>query len=175
MIEEKPLLSEWGSFYWVVPCVFLVWISVLMIDQKEWKKKALIFALIAYAAIYIYLMFIYRLPRSRTQLVLTPFRSYNEAVKYQGSLSTNQFFRSILFNILLYVPLGMIVCSLCNGKILIPFLIGLGITIATEVIQYLTHLGWAEFDDVVNNCIGMVIGIILYSLSKGILNKTIPK
>lgn len=121
-------------------------------------------------------MFLYRLPRSRTvMLILNPLRSIIDAIKYKGSISTNQFLRSILLNILLFIPLGMIISSLRNGTVIVPLFIGLGITIITEILQYLTKLGWAELDDVLNNCVGMAIGILLYKKSRHVFNKNIPQ
>ena len=108
-------------------------------------------------------------------LILNPLRSIIDAIKYKGSISTNQFLRSILLNILLFIPLGMIISSLRNGTVIVPLFIGLGITIITEILQYLTKLGWAELDDVLNNCVGMAIGILLYKKSRHVFNKNIPQ
>ena len=142
-----------------------IMVLIIYVDSKPWKRKSLAGALIGYLIVYIYLMFLYRLPGSyRLKLVLTPFSSYEKAMNYQGNISTNQFLRSILFNILLFIPLGMILSSLCNGLIIFPFLVGLIISILSETIQYISYLGWAETDDVINNSLGMLLGIEMYRL-----------
>lgn len=74
----------------------------------------------------------------------------------------------ILLNILLFVPMGY----------LLPFvferirpwqvlLIALLMSAATEVIQLVTKIGWFEFDDMLNNMLGCLIGLILARLLLG--------
>ena len=69
----------------------------------------------------------------------------------------------IILNILLYIPLGY----------LLPFVfervkpwqvlaIALGCSVLTEVIQLVGKIGWFEFDDMLNNTMGCVIGLVMY-------------
>ena len=76
-----------------------------------------------------------------------------------------QFFNSyparkeILDNIWLFVPLGTVLYRLFpKGWI---WIILLGVSVAIEVIQYVTGLGSAELDDVISNGLGGVIGVIV--------------
>lgn len=144
---------------------------MLLIDRKPWKRKALQLAVIIYGICYLYIVIIYRLPQSETVLILTPFNSYAKAFKFKGDFLSNYVIRAIILNIFLFIPLGMIVSSLFNGKVVLPFLIGVAIAIVTEITQYVAHLGWAEFDDVFNNSLGMLIGIWIYRALKLMLSK----
>lgn len=69
----------------------------------------------------------------------------------------------IVLNILLYIPLGY----------LLPFVfarikpwqviaVALGCSMITEVIQLVGKIGWFEFDDMLNNTLGCVIGLLIY-------------
>lgn len=69
----------------------------------------------------------------------------------------------IVLKILLYIPLGY----------LLPFIferlkswhvvaIALGCSILTEASQLVFKIGWFEFDDMLNNTLGSIIGLLLY-------------
>lgn len=70
----------------------------------------------------------------------------------------------ILFNILLFVPLGffLAIClsgHFANGKAFrITILIGFVTSVLVEALQYLLLRGLSEFDDVFHNTLGSVVG-----------------
>lgn len=71
----------------------------------------------------------------------------------------NGMWNNILLNMLLFLPLGYL---LGNKKgIIVGFLISLGI----EATQYSCMLGFCEIDDVLNNTIGTMLGVLLCSWS----------
>ena len=67
----------------------------------------------------------------------------------------NQMWGDILKNIVLFVPLGFIIGSR-KGLI-----IGSLLTCGIETTQYFTRLGYCELDDVLNNMVGTVIGVLV--------------
>ena len=74
----------------------------------------------------------------------------------------------VINNIWLFVPLGTGLCRIFQKKwvLLIPLLF----SVLIEIIQYITGLGIAEFDDVFGNTMGGWIGVLVaYTLVK---NKT---
>ncbi|MEG0511765.1 MAG: VanZ family protein [Clostridia bacterium] len=94
-------------------------------------------------------------------------------------------FKEIILNILLYVPMGYLLPftwpslarrrkaattpeSLVKQASLlgrIPWrVVGLGLcaSVATELTQLIFHLGLFEFDDILNNTFGCLLGVILY-------------
>ncbi len=73
--------------------------------------------------------------------------------------SYRQFFSSIplrgeiLKNIWLFVPLGAALVRVRNG-----WLWAIGLSVVIEIVQYVTGLGLAEFDDVISNGLGAAVG-----------------
>lgn len=68
--------------------------------------------------------------------------------------------RDIVLNILLFVPLGLIIGG-WKG-----LLIGLALSGIIETIQYLWQIGFCELDDIVNNTIGVGLGVVIKALSE---------
>lgn len=97
---------------------------------------------------------------------LIPFWSYWEVYK---TGSTFLIFEIIL-NVVVFIPLGFLLplcfrqINLCN-TIIVTFLFSLII----EVMQLIFRRGWFEFDDVINNTLGGIIGYWMYLwLQKGV-------
>jgi glycopeptide antibiotics resistance protein len=59
-------------------------------------------------------------------------------------------------NILLFIPLGIIAHGLKHA-----FLYGLCLSMIIESVQFTLRLGMCQVDDVINNSIGMVVGILI--------------
>ena len=68
---------------------------------------------------------------------------------------TNGYWRDIILNILLFVPIGIIV-----GKWKVVSL-GFLLSASIEVIQYVFMLGKCEADDVLHNTLGTFIGVLI--------------
>ena len=87
----------------------------------------------------------------RTQL--TPFWSYNRP----------ELFVENVINVVMFVPIGfMLGCTCRNIKWWQALLIGVGISVSIEVLQFVTGKGFSEFDDVMHNTLGCMIGFGLY-------------
>ncbi len=69
----------------------------------------------------------------------------------------------IYLNIMLFVPLGMLTCSLLNGKRRCFWTAILGMILSTsiELMQLYFHRGTFELDDIFNNTIGTIIGALI--------------
>lgn len=65
--------------------------------------------------------------------------------------------RGNYMNILLFYPLGIFSGSRWNRKRII--LLGTFLSLIIEMSQYFWNLGYAEVDDVINNTIGMALGV----------------
>lgn len=163
-------LSEWGSFYWVTPIVIISLLLVAWVDRKRWKKPVAWSMLSIWVIAVTYLMFLYRLPRGYAKVSLDFLHMYRAAGEYCGSINTNQALRQILFNMLLYIPLGSVLATI-TGKGWISILIGIGISILTECLQYLIKLGMTDVDDVISNVIGVTIGVTLFSFNRRLFSK----
>lgn len=79
-------------------------------------------------------------------------------------------------NVIVFIPIGMILGSLLRVKgsstseatksmtWLMVAIIGCGISVTIEAMQYFLHRGFAETDDVMHNTVGCVIGYGIYKL-----------
>jgi glycopeptide antibiotics resistance protein len=71
----------------------------------------------------------------------------------------------VILNILLYVPMGYLMPVVWPRlRVAHVIIIGFLSSILTETIQLVFRLGLFEVDDLVNNTLGTIIGVILYLL-----------
>ena len=80
-------------------------------------------------------------------------------------IESKKVLEGIILNILLFIPFGYILPCIFKklqkalwGVVLIGFFCSL----LTEIVQLVTHLGWFDLDDLLNNTIGCILGVILY-------------
>ena len=70
---------------------------------------------------------------------------------------TNEFFREMFMNAVLYVPFGLAACGLIGPwGVLAGFLLSAGV----EVWQYATGAGLAQGTDVLSNTLGAAVGML---------------
>ena len=77
-------------------------------------------------------------------------------------------------NVIVFIPLGMILGSLLrgkgslsrNGSWLMVAIIGCGLSVAIEALQFLFKRGFSEVDDVMHNTFGCILGYILVKGSR---------
>ena len=97
----------------------------------------------------------------------TPFWSY---VAFLNGWSC--MLNEILMNVVVFVPLGFLLgcCSQrLNWKLVM--IIGLGMSLLIELLQFSLMRGFSEFDDVFNNVLGCMIGYGLYLLTTSLVRK----
>lgn len=117
-----------------------------------------------YLVVYIYLTFGFRRPAKTASIDLTPFWSYREAFRLNPlSIRRLGMARQILLNILLTVPPGLLLPILYKTKhpYLLAILTILALSVLTETLQYFTHLGLCETDDVIDNLLGGLLGMAI--------------
>ena len=89
-----------------------------------------------------------------------------------------QAWRNIVLNILLFVPFGVLL-PLWGKKTDKPYFvipIGAASSLIIEAVQYIFKIGVFEFDDVLNNTVGVLLGYCVYRLFSAIRNKAVnPK
>ena len=77
-----------------------------------------------------------------------------------------EMYRSLLMNILLFVPLGLTLPFALPEKwicrALLSVVIAAVLSIYVETAQYIFQLGRAEIDDVIMNSLGVVLGALAY-------------
>lgn len=80
-------------------------------------------------------------------------------------IESTESLEGIILNILLFFPFGyMLPCifSKLQKALWGVVLIGFFCSLLTETVQLVTHLGWFDLDDLLNNTIGCILGVILY-------------
>ena len=91
-----------------------------------------------------------------------PFWSYSQS----GLLIEN------IMNVIMFVPVGVLLGSSSSKMIMWKSLLfGGGLSIIIEVIQYYSKRGVAEFDDVMHNTMGCVIGFGVYFIMRYLYEK----
>lgn len=95
---------------------------------------------------------------------LNPFWSYTAIQNGQTDLID-----VVVMNVMAFVPIGVLIgLAFSKMKWWIVVQIGIGISLAVEVLQYILKRGYAEVDDVIHNTLGCLIGFMLVKKIKGI-------
>lgn len=63
----------------------------------------------------------------------------------------------ILTNVIMFVPVGVLVGWIWHWR---GLWVAAGLSVFIEVLQLITARGLCEFDDVIHNCFGAVVGIL---------------
>ncbi len=94
--------------------------------------------------------------------VLCPLWSYS--VLYEKLIA------EILLNLLMFIPVGFAVSASLRRKNIVKIVgIGCGISLAIEILQFVTQRGIFNIDDIIHNTLGCVIGYGVYRLCNTIL------
>lgn len=92
-----------------------------------------------------------------------PFHSIMDYLFNDNIIVRSFSFSNIMGNIILFVPLGGYITLFNNDKGLRKNLLWVFIiSVSAEIIQYVLMVGVADVDDVILNCLGGLIGIIVY-------------
>lgn len=76
-------------------------------------------------------------------------------------------FLQTIGNVLLYMPLGFLATRrFGTDKILRVSFTGIVVCIVIEAIQFITSCGTLDFDDMVNNLVGVGLGYLCYRMEK---------
>lgn len=129
--------------------VIMIALVIVVISLIPFRKREDILLAVFYSTFIFYITLMNReLNDSKAELEI--FWSYKK-------IYSDQTLRiEILKNIWLFVPLGSILRKLCSLRWVL--LIAISISVAIEIIQYVTGLGLAEYDDIISNVIGALIG-----------------
>lgn len=91
---------------------------------------------------------------------LIPFESYRE---YAATGSESEL-RGIIGNILMLIPFSFMLAELMRDRkpVLTALCASAALTVTVEGLQYLTHTGTFEVDDMIHNFISAIIGVLLW-------------
>lgn len=115
----------------------------------------------------LYLTLLSRSPKTNRTAAWMPFWSYVETMNGDTELGIQ-----IILNILLYIPLGYLLrFTFPKIKAWQVIAIGCAMSALTETTQLVFKLGLFEWDDMIDNTLGTVIGVICYWGVKKMLSR----
>ena len=154
---------------WLIPALvsFFVGYSFYRKGRMRLRTCLALALLIFYIAFTLNLTIIQREVTAYARYKVVLFWSYTSIAK--GDI-TKVF--EVLWNVVLFVPIGLLGSILLKQKAKwIVMLSGLAFSTAIELTQLITHRGYFEFDDLVHNTLGTVIGIVICLVCAKILIK----
>ena len=100
-----------------------------------------------------------RIPSQSAQYRLMLFWSYRAIAGGDTELIAEVF-----WNVILFVPIGILFMLLITNRFRVVLALGCGLllSVCIEVIQLIFHRGLFEFDDMVHNTLGTLIGIGIF-------------
>ena len=133
-----------------------------------WKgfKTGLRYSAVLLLVEYIFLLFcstvIFRTSGDTRQYDFHPFWSYD-----RPDLLTEN-----IMNVVVFIPVGMILGSLLRvkGSWFVVLMIGCGISVTIEALQFFMMRGFSEVDDVMHNTVGCLIGFGIMTILRIFFN-----
>lgn len=171
-------LYQFSKPYVILPVLFSVFIISIILRQRQIRpagfsivgKVILAGLLTGYLILYTYLTLSYRSPSTQPKLNLNLFWSYRAAFRIDNStfrIRRPYLARQILLNILVMIPAGLLLPLAYRRQhhpYLLTLLTGFALSVLIEALQYFMRLGLCELDDILNNTLGCLIGILLFHL-----------
>ena len=110
-----------------------------------------------------------RIPSNNIQYNFKLFWSYQAIANGEFDLVSQVF-----WNVVLFIPIGILLMLMMTSKhrMLFSIVSGVLLSVAIEIMQLVFHRGFFEFDDIVHNTFGTVIGISLIGLVSVFRKKT---
>lgn len=111
---------------------------------------------------------------SRENLIGTPitFRPFHALVSFLKEIQRGRIGANFLGNIILFVPVGVLLPSITGWKKMWKTVAaGIGFSLFIEIIQLITSRGCFDFDDVLLNGLGTVIGFGIFQVAKRLFTK----
>lgn len=171
-------LGRINPFWYVVILVTVIY--TLKISHKKYIcdeiTKLSVWArtfFLPYFELILILTFLIRLPNNEIHYEIVPFWSYHEIfLNHDTDLLIQNF-----YNIAVFIPLGFLM-PCCEFKIKgrnigekETLIFGICFSAFIEITQLVTRLGYFEFDDMIHNTLGVIIGILLMKAIKMIFVK----
>lgn len=96
-----------------------------------------------------------------------PLKTIKMYIKYSDRLNS---FENLAGNILAFVPFGMMfpLISMRLRRFAVVFINGLVLVLGIEVFQLISAFGAFDVDDVILNSLGIVLGYVIYAISRSL-------
>ena len=148
-------------------------VSIFLYKKHKFNKlqcgAAILLSL--YIVVLLYFTVVGRYSHEEYEYKINFFTSYRWFFQYNGE----QVLRQLLINLVMLMPVGFLLPIIINTKqkYLVTLALSLQLTVFIETMQLITKCGSFEIDDIINNFIGAVLGMLIYALcSKLLKSKT---
>lgn len=148
---------------WII-CLFCSFGAILLISKYYWRREISCIRSVIFALVITFVLAITLLGRENgmeSSSLHTLFLTYERAF-IEGALHVAC---EILFNALLFLPIGGCLFGVIPGKLIVRDIILFSLLV--EILQLITGRGVFELADIINNVLGGIVGV----LSMSILNK----
>lgn len=140
----------------VIGALFMFW----TVGLKKGKRVVMTLLLIEYVSLIYCSTVIFRNTNSASKYKSTSLDNYKEAIVGGSYIAPES-----LMNVLVFIPLGILICGVFKGqKCLLSLMIGCGISVSIEVLQFVYKRGFTEVVDVFHNTLGCLLGICIFKL-----------
>ena len=144
-------------------------VSIFLYKKHKFNKLQCGVAILLslYIVVLLYFTVTGRYSHEEYEYQINFFTSYRWFFEHNGE----QVLRQLLINLVMLMPVGFLLPIIINTKhkFLITMALSLLLTVFIETMQLITKCGSFEIDDIINNFVGAVIGMLIYML----LNKII--
>ena len=142
----------------VLAAVLVIAAVIVSAVMKHWRKsQRILFPFFVFYICYILgITVFYRLPYDGVRYEFGVFWSYSKAV------NSRYLFWEILLNYMMLLPYGVFGCFYMKKRWVLVS--GVLFSAAIEITQFIMRRGLFEFDDIIGNGLGVLIGIGIYCL-----------
>lgn len=134
--------------------------------ECKWRKFNAVVFDIYFILLFLLTVFL-RNKHDISEVCIRPFYIFTLAEK------GNTVYRSVLLNVLMFVPFGLLLPEILNrsfARFFTIFFIAFGTSVAIEVLQYVFKAGRTEIDDVIFNVLGAIVGYIFNRITIRVMN-----
>ena len=154
-----PIVVYWGA---LVVLVIGVLILLCWKGLKTGGRYASVLLLGEWVVLMLCATVIFRSASAERGFRLVPFSSYWDFGPHGYLL---EMVAENLLNVVLFLPVGILLgCSVWRMTWKRALLIGLVLSIAIEVLQFMFKKGFCEVDDVMHNALGSLVGYGIYKM-----------
>ena len=146
-------------------------VSIFLYKKHKFNKlqcgAAILLSL--YIVVLLYFTVTGRYSHEEYEYQINFFTSYRWFFEHNGE----QVLRQLLINLVMLMPVGFLlpVVIKAKHKYIITLALSLLLTVFIETMQLITKCGSFEIDDIINNFVGAVIGMLIYMLFSRIIQK----
>lgn len=111
---------------------------------------------------------------SREKLIGTPisYHPFHALISFLKEIQRGRISVNFLGNIILFMPMGVLLPAVTGWKKMWKTVAaGISFSLFIEIIQLITSRGCFDFDDVLLNCLGTVIGFGIFQAAKRLFTK----